>query len=132
MILIIFFYISTPNPRYNHLTTSLTNLATNHSTAKILYLYFKKSTCWAHQGHSGNESTHLSHIIREEYSTSIISGKTGRLTENWLAMTGDASHKLGMICHCRNSPLNPLDMLPLLCRNKWCSNQYTKKEICLF
>jgi len=28
------------NPQYNRLTISLTNSATNHSTAKILYLYF--------------------------------------------------------------------------------------------
>lgn len=37
-----------------------------------------------------------------------------RFTENWFAMMGDASHRPGIICQCLNSPLKPLDMLPLL------------------
>ena len=36
------------------------------------------------------------------------------ITENWFAMTGDVSHEPGIICQCLNSPLNPLEMLPLL------------------
>ena len=36
------------------------------------------------------------------------------LTENWLAITGEDLQMLGTICHCLNSPLKPLDMLPLL------------------
>ena len=37
-----------------------------------------------------------------------------KLTENWLDIIGDGSQVPGVICHCLNSPLKPLDMLPLL------------------
>ncbi|BAT11273.1 Os10g0473600 [Oryza sativa Japonica Group] len=33
--------------------------------------------------------------------------------ENWFSMTGEVSHKPGMICQFLNSPLKPLEMLPL-------------------
>jgi hypothetical protein len=36
------------------------------------------------------------------------------ITENWFSMTGEVSHKPGMICQFLNSPLKPLEMLPLL------------------
>lgn len=35
-------------------------------------------------------------------------------TENWFAITGDISLNPGSICQFLNSPLNPLEMLPLL------------------
>jgi hypothetical protein len=72
-----------------------------------------------------------SHTISEEYRRLAVCGKT-ELTENWLAMTGDGSHRPGMICHCLNSPLNPLDILPLLRRYIITSNQYKKKEKAYF
>ena len=52
-------------------------------------------------------------IDRIAYSKKIV-GSSQELTENWLAITGEDSQMLGTICHCLNSPLKPLDMLPLL------------------
>lgn len=66
--------------------------------------------------------TYIHIQIKERVMGWMINFKSS-LTENWSAMTGEASRVPGIICHCLNSPLKPLDMLPLLQENgRWYSS----------
>lgn len=117
-------------PRVKTWYTCVQNLWRNDifcCMVSMLHLRSRVSDCllWKEKDKSGTTvaHTHCSSFVKRRKQHHIIQIKifTERyrvegtsITENWLDMIGEVSHVPGRIWKCLNSPLKPLDMLPLL------------------